>query len=55
MLSMVDDWKASGLTQKAFSLLHGINIAILGYWVARSKEPAIISFIPITASLKKSS
>ena len=38
MLSMVEDWKASGLTQKAFGLLHGINIATLGYWVAKSKE-----------------
>ena len=25
MLSLVADWKASGLTQKAFSTLHGIN------------------------------
>ena len=38
MLSVVSDWKASGLTQKAFGLLHGINVATLGYWVAKSKE-----------------
>ena len=38
MLAMVEDWKASGLTQKAFGLLHGINVATLGYWVAKSKE-----------------
>ncbi|KKX46485.1 IS66 family insertion sequence element accessory protein TnpA [Sphingobacterium sp. IITKGP-BTPF85] len=38
MFSMVEDWKASGLTQKAFGLLHGINVATLGYWVAKSKE-----------------
>ncbi|MGO3654979.1 MAG: IS66 family insertion sequence element accessory protein TnpA [Sphingobacterium sp.] len=55
MLSMVEDWKAGGLTQKAFSLLHGINIATLGYWVARSKEPKGHRFIPITDSLRKNS
>jgi len=38
MLSLVEDWKASGLTQKAFGLLHGIYVATLGYWVAKSKE-----------------
>ena len=38
MFSMVEDWKASGLTQKAFGLLHGINVGTLGYWVAKSKE-----------------
>lgn len=38
MFSMVEDWKASGLTQKAFGLLHGINVATLGYWGAKSKE-----------------
>jgi hypothetical protein len=38
MLAMVEDWKASGFTQKAFGLLHGINVATLGYWVAKSKE-----------------
>lgn len=30
MLSLVEDWKASGLTQKAFGLLHGINVATKG-------------------------
>lgn len=38
MFSMVEDWKVSGLTQKAFGLLHGINVATLGYWVAIYKE-----------------
>jgi len=38
MLSLVADWKASGLTQKAFAALHNINVATMGYWVARSKE-----------------
>lgn len=55
MLSMVEDWKASGLTQKTFSALHGIKVATLGYWVARSKEPEGHNFIPITDSLRKGS
>ena len=38
MLSLVEDWKASGLTQKAFSALQGIKVATLSYWVAKSKE-----------------
>lgn len=38
MLSLVADWKASGLTQKAFGTLHNINVATLGYWVAKAKE-----------------
>lgn len=38
MLSLVADWKASGLSQRAFSELHDINIATLGYWVAKAKE-----------------
>jgi len=55
MLSMVEDWEASGLTQKAFSALHGIKVATLGYWVARSKEPEGHNFISITDSLRKGS
>lgn len=55
MLSLVEDWKASGLTQKAFSALHGIKVATLGYWVARSKEVDGGSFIPITGGSGRSS
>lgn len=40
MFAVVEDWKASGLSQKAFSALHEINIATLGYWVAKFKESA---------------
>ena len=48
---MVEDWKASGLTQKAFGLLHWINVATLGYWVAKSKEQETSSrgFIEMTS------
>lgn len=38
MLSLVSDWKSSGLTQKAFGQLHNINVATLGYWVAKAKS-----------------
>ena len=55
MLSLVADWKASGLTQKAFSTLHGIKVATLGYWVARSKELDGNHFIPITRGSARSS
>jgi len=51
MLSLVADWKASGLTQKAFGKLHGINVATLGYWVAKWKEqgPSAIGFIEMAS------
>ncbi|MGO1671288.1 MAG: IS66 family insertion sequence element accessory protein TnpA [Sphingobacterium sp.] len=55
MLSLVADWKASGLTQKAFSALHGIKVATLGYWVARSKELDGGNFIPITSGSARNS
>ncbi len=37
MLSLVEDWKASGLTQSIWPIVR-INVATLGYWVAKSKE-----------------
>lgn len=51
MLSLVAEWKASGLTQKEFGVMHGINVATLGYWVARSKEQEANSrgFIEVTS------
>lgn len=38
MLALAEEWKTSGLSQKAFSALHGINIHTFCYWIARSKE-----------------
>lgn len=38
MFSLVEDWRQSGLTQKDFCASHGIKVATLGYWVARSRE-----------------
>jgi len=51
MLTLVADWKASGLTQKAFCKLHGIGVATLGYWVSRAKEQESCTggFIEMTA------
>ena len=48
MLSMVEDWKASGLTQKSYSSLHGMHVAVLRYWISRSKEPKVGGFIALT-------
>lgn len=52
MLSLVAEWKASGLTQKAFGKLHGIRVATLGYWVSRAKEQESCTggFIEMTAA-----
>ena len=38
MFSLVDDYRQSGLTQKAFCSQAGIGLAKLNYWVSRSKE-----------------
>lgn len=50
MLSLVVDWKESGLTQKAFCGLHGIKLCTLVYWIARSKESGSPGrFIPLSS------
>jgi hypothetical protein len=51
MFSLVTDWRASGLTQKAFGKLHGVNVATLGYWISKSKEQEsnTKSFIEMTS------
>lgn len=38
MLSLVEQWRSSGVTQKTFCTDKGINITTFRYWVARSKE-----------------
>ena len=54
MLSLVEDWKVSGLTQKAFGLLQGINVSTLRYWVFKSKEQEAGSrgFMPSGSAVK---
>jgi len=47
MLSLVKDWRASGLTQTKFSSRHGIKPTKLRYWVARSKDSGTGGFIPL--------
>ena len=51
MLSLVIDWKTSGLPQKAFCKLHGINVGTLGYWVSkvREQESGTGGFIEMTS------
>lgn len=55
MLTLVSDWRTSGLTQEAFSTQHGIKAATFSYWVARSKEtdPATSHFIPLPGGNSK--
>lgn len=38
MLSLVDQWRNSGLTQVEFCRLEGIKPATFMYWVAKSKR-----------------
>lgn len=49
MLSLVKDWRASGLPQTKFSSLHGIKLGKLRYWVARSRESGTGGFIALAA------
>jgi len=37
MLSLVEEWRVSGLTQKVFCSLRGIKVSTLCYWVSRSQ------------------
>lgn len=47
MLSLVKDWRASGLTQTKFSSQQGIKPTKLRYRVARSKDSGTGGFIPL--------
>lgn len=38
MFALVDQWKASGATQKSFCAEQQINIHTFSYWVARHKQ-----------------
>jgi hypothetical protein len=55
MLSLVSDWRTSGLTQETFSAQDGIKSATFSYWVSRSKEcnPATSHFITLPSGLSK--
>ena len=38
MFALVDQWKTSGVTQKAFCAEQGINTHTFSYWVAKHKQ-----------------
>ncbi len=38
MFSLVDQWKASGVTQKAFCAEQAINTHTFSYWVAKRRR-----------------
>jgi hypothetical protein len=38
MLAMVDQFRASGMTQEQFVNDHGIAISVLRYWLAKSRQ-----------------
>lgn len=48
MLAMVDQFRASGMTQEQFVNDRGIAISVLRYWLARSRQesngPGFIQF-----------
>lgn len=38
MLTLVRQWRESGLTRQEFCLQHGITLGKFGYWISRWKE-----------------
>lgn len=38
MLSQVESWKQSGISQRAFCNKAGIKLATFSYWIKKSKE-----------------
>lgn len=61
MFPIVEDWLESGLTQKDYSIQHGIALHILPYWIGKYRQSQeggtekIIDFSPVnfTPSLSK--
>jgi hypothetical protein len=56
MFPLVENWLASGITQKAFSQKHGLALHLMPYWVARYRKahpsakstPATTGFIQVS-------
>ena len=48
-LKMIEQWRQSGLSQKAFCLSHSIAYHVFHYWygVYRSEQKATDSFVPL--------
>jgi hypothetical protein len=38
MFPLVEDWLASGITQKEFSQKHGLALHLMPYWVAKYRK-----------------
>jgi len=51
MFSLIDQWKKSGLSQRKFSKIHGVDYRQLNYWIgAKAKTESSGSFIPLHPS-----
>jgi len=59
MLSLADHWQNSGLSQREFSRIHGIDFRQLNYWIKAEAESSISkpsgSFIPLEPSNENNS
>jgi hypothetical protein len=39
MAAVVQDWKASGLSQQAYARNHNFNVSSFRYWITKFQEP----------------
>lgn len=49
MYGLVDQWRASGQTQKVFCGEHGVKVSTFSYWVSKKKlsEEPTGGFLPV--------
>ena len=48
MFSLIDQWKKSGLSQRKFSKIHGVDYRQLNYWIrVKAKTESLGNFIPL--------
>jgi len=51
MVSLVQQWQESGMTQKDFAETHGIKLSTLQYWIRKKRKGSSHpSFIPLDIS-----
>ena len=44
----IEQWRSSGLSQRAFSMQHGYAVRQVGYWVRRLEKKALpMSMVPV--------
>ena len=49
MLTLVEEWQKSGITQKDFARSHEVKLSRLRYWIRKSrKEAEPEGFLPIS-------